>query len=84
MAYCLIMDEEKASENSKDEEAWNKYSMIFQMMEQLETSLKLLKRKKSKEEEEEQLEEYYNVCVYRILPYPPNTKQTKDFFVQRT
>jgi hypothetical protein len=84
MAQCIIIDEEETPENSKDKEAWNKYSMIFQMMEQYDNFLKRLKGKKSEEEEEEQLEEYYNVCVYRMLPYPPNTKEVKDFFVQRT
>jgi hypothetical protein len=43
---------------------------------------------KSLLDEEEDTEEYseqdYNVCVYQILPYPPNTKEPKDFFIQRT
>ena len=38
--------------------------------------------KKSKEEEEE-IQEYYNVSVYRVLPYPLNTKDEKDFFIQK-
>jgi hypothetical protein len=39
-------------------------------------------------EESEDTEEYsqedYNVCVYQILPYPPNTKDPKDSFIQKT
>jgi hypothetical protein len=42
------------------------------------------RRKKKSIDEEEEIGSYYNVCVYRVLPYPPNTKDTKDFFVQRT
>jgi hypothetical protein len=40
------------------------------------------------EDEEEDTEKYseedYNICVYQMLPYPPNTKDPKDFFIQRT
>lgn len=35
-------------------------------------------------EEEEEEEACYNIGVYTILPYPPNTKDPKDFFIQRT
>ncbi len=28
--------------------------------------------------------EQYNVCMYQVRPYPPNTKDPKDFFIQRT
>ncbi len=35
-------------------------------------------------EEEEEEQACYNVAVYTILPYPPNTKDPKDFFIQRT
>ncbi len=35
-------------------------------------------------EKEEEEEACYNVAVYAILPYPPNTKDPKDFFIQRT
>jgi len=83
MARCLMMDEEEPSENCEEEREQNGYFRIFQLMEQFDAILKLLKGKKS-EEEEEELVEYYNVGVYRILPYPPNTKETKDFFIQKT
>lgn len=36
------------------------------------------------EEEEDELGEAYNVYVYKVLPYPPNTKEVNDFFVQKT
>jgi hypothetical protein len=35
-------------------------------------------------ESEEDAAEDYNVSVYKILPYPPNTKNVKDSFIQRT
>ena len=33
---------------------------------------------------EEDTTEDYNVAVYKILPYPPNTKDVTDSFIQRT
>lgn len=33
--------------------------------------------------EDDETEENYNVSVHRMLPYPPNTKDVKDFFIQR-
>ncbi len=35
-------------------------------------------------EELEQIEEYYNITIYQVHSYPPNTKEAKDFFIQRT
>jgi hypothetical protein len=32
---------------------------------------------------EKQSQQDYNVAVYRILPYPPFTKDMKDFFIQK-
>jgi len=42
---------------------------------------KRLKKKKMNLEEEM---EYYNIDVYKMLPYPPHTKELKDFFILRT
>lgn len=36
------------------------------------------------EDVEEEDEESYNVSVYKVLPYPPNTKDVNESFVQRT
>ncbi len=44
----------------------------------------VLMQKEEEEDTEEYSEEDYNVCVYQILPYPPNTKDHKEFFIQRT
>jgi len=77
-----MMDAEESSENSDEEKEGKEYFMIFKAMERLGDPLNFLKRKKRKDEEEE-IQEYYNVCVYRVLPYPPHTKDEKDFFVQR-
>jgi hypothetical protein len=35
-------------------------------------------------EELEEIEECYNVSIYQVPQYPPNTKEAKDFFIQRT
>jgi len=32
---------------------------------------------------EEQKKQDYNVAVYRVLPYPPGTKDVKDFFIDK-
>ncbi len=47
-------------------------------------TMKLLYGKSLFDEDEEEEEEDYNVSVYQVLPYPPNTKDPKDFFIQRT
>ncbi|PNX48787.1 MAG: hypothetical protein BV459_01580 [Thermoplasmata archaeon M11B2D] len=36
------------------------------------------------EDVEDEDEESYNVSVYKVLPYPPNTKDVNESFVQRT
>jgi hypothetical protein len=82
MENCVIMDPEEPSENSDQEKEEKEYFRIFKAMERLGDPLNFWKRKKSKDQEEE-IQEYYNVSVYRILPYPPNTKDEKDFFVQK-
>jgi hypothetical protein len=38
---------------------------------------------KTEGNDDDETEENYNVSVYRMLPYPPNTKDVKDFFIQR-
>jgi hypothetical protein len=53
----------------------------------LSKTMKLFRPKLFLDEEEdteEYSEENYNICVYQILPYPPNTKDPKDFFIQKT
>ncbi len=82
MEDLLTMDAEEPSENSEEEKGREDYFRIFKIMEHYKDLFGLIKRKKSKEEEEE-IQEYYNVSVYRVLPYPPNTKDEKDFFIQK-
>ncbi|MBN1860005.1 MAG: hypothetical protein JW840_00935 [Candidatus Thermoplasmatota archaeon] len=41
-------------------------------------------RKKKKKSDADVEESYYNISVYKILPYPPNTKDPKEFFIQKT
>jgi hypothetical protein len=48
---------------------------------QLWERLKLRRRKKKKAENEEEVAEQYNVSVYQVLPYPPHTRNVKDFFI---
>ena len=47
---------------------------------------KLIKsyKKKKRIEDEEEIGSYYNVCIYRVMPYPPGTKDVNDSYVQRT
>jgi hypothetical protein len=40
--------------------------------------------KKLIEDLEAEEKETYNVCLYEVRPYPPGTKNFKDFFIQRT
>lgn len=35
-------------------------------------------------DEEEEQQDDYNVGVYKILPYPPHTKDPNEFFIERT
>jgi len=77
-----MIDEEESSENIDEEKEWKNLSSILKIMEIFDDEMGLVKRKKRKDQEEE-IQEYYNVSVYRVLPYPPNTKDEKDFFVQR-
>jgi hypothetical protein len=83
MEDWLMMDTEESSDNSDEEKEGKEYFMIFKAMERLGDPLNFLKRKKKKDEEQE-VEQYYNVSVYRMLPYPPHTKDEKDFFIQKT
>lgn len=78
----MMMDTEESSENNDEKKECKDYFMIFKIMEHHADLIQLMKRKKIIDQEEE-MEEYYNVSVYRVLPYPPNTKDVKDFFVQR-
>jgi hypothetical protein len=39
--------------------------------------------KKLIEDLETEEQENYNICLYQIAPYPPNTKELKDFYLQR-
>ena len=82
MEYWLMSAAEEPSENSYEEKEGREYFMIFKAMERLDDLFTRAMRKKKKDQEEE-IQEYYNVSVYRMLPYPPNTKDVKDFFVQR-
>ena len=77
MGTATKMIMEKADE--REVEAF--YKRLMKMMKSFTPKLLL-------EEEEEDTEEYseedYNICVYQVLPYPPNTKDVKDSFIQRT
>jgi hypothetical protein len=77
MGTATKMIMEKADE--REVEAF--YKRLMKMMKSFTPKLFL-------EEEEEDTEEYseedYNICVYQMLPYPPNTKDVKDSFIQRT
>jgi len=82
MEDWLMIDSEEQSENSDEEKEGKEYFLIFKAMERLDDLLSRMMKKKRNDQEEE-IQEYYNVSVYRVLPYPPNTKDEKDFFVQK-
>ena len=82
MEDSMMIDAEESPENSDEEKEGTEYFTIFKAMEHHTGLMGLMKRIKIIDQEEE-IEEYYNVYVYQVLPYPPNTKDAKDFFVQR-
>jgi len=77
----FVLGKEKREEGKTKEE---KYRASDEFFKNLERTLLFLSGGKIIEDTEEEEEESYNVSVYRVLPYPPNTKDAKDFFVQRT
>ena len=74
--------EEEIGETFFDENESEDDSLLVNMMRLFGEQLKWRKKKKTIDQEEE-IGYYYNVSVYQVLPYPPNTKEVKDFFVQR-
>jgi hypothetical protein len=49
---------------------------VIDSMDRLAGGKHILQRKEGKNP--------YNVFLYRVLPYPPHTKEEKDFFIQRS
>jgi hypothetical protein len=82
MEDLLTIPAEEQSDLGYKEKKGEEYFRVFKMMEHFDGLIKIMMRKKITDEEEE-IEEQYNVGVYRELPYPPNTKDKKDFFVQK-
>lgn len=77
------MEKETKKNKKKAEE-----KRIETTLDKLHLMMKLYTSNVLMENDQEDTEGYsevdYNVCVYHILPYPPNTKDPKDFFIQRT
>jgi hypothetical protein len=71
----MVRKKEKDEADKKENEPY--FKTFFK-------TFKFLYRIKNLDEEEEDTDENYNVSVYQILPYPPNTKDVKDSFIQRT
>jgi len=67
----------KEKDEADKTECYPHLERMFKMMQ-------FLSRTNLIDEDEEYTEEDYNVSVYQVLPYPPNTKDVKDFFIQRT
>ena len=78
------MDEEEEVVTFFDKNRGENESLLANCIRLLDEQIKWLKKKKKNINEEEEIQSSYNVSVYRVLPYPPNTKDTKDFFVQRS
>jgi AAA15 family ATPase/GTPase len=81
MNIWSMMDEKEIWKNFLDDGESEDDVFFLQRKESFILSSKLRKKKKNIDEE---IGYYYNVSTYRILPYPPNTKDIKDFFIQRT
>ncbi len=74
----VTKNKKKKDEEKKTDASLDKLRLLMKLF----TSNVLMQ--KDDEETEEYSEEDYNVCVYQILPYPPHTKDHKEFFIQRT
>lgn len=72
--------EERDAMNKNEKERGDKVEIIPK---QLRNYFKLLFSLAGMEEDEEEQNDY-NVSVYKILPYPPNTKDPREFFIDRT
>ncbi|MCX6664038.1 MAG: hypothetical protein NTZ75_07305 [Euryarchaeota archaeon] len=81
MEDWLLMSEEDVWEHFFYENESEDDSLLANFMRLFREQSKW--RKKKSIDEEEEIKSYYNVSVYRVLPYPPHTKDEKDFFVQR-
>lgn len=81
MGDRLLRDEEEDWVTFFDEYESDDDSLLINFVRLFDEHPSLWKKKKMDEDE---IESYYNVSVYRVLPYPPNTKDVKDFFAQRT
>ncbi len=59
---------------------------VKDFLNRLQSTMKLLYPRMllDDDEDKEYNEEDYNVSIYQILPYPPNTKDPRDSFIQRT
>jgi hypothetical protein len=82
MDEWLMMNEEELWRTFFEEDASEEDSLMVHFMKLFCKEIKWRKKKKSIDQEEE-MGYYYNVSVYRVLPYPPNSKDVQDFFVQR-
>jgi len=84
MGDRLLTDEEEVIQTFFDEGEREDDSLLANCIRLFGEQIKWLKKKKKSIDEEEEIQSHYNVSVYQVLPYPPNTKDAKDFFVQRT
>jgi hypothetical protein len=83
MGDRLLMDEEEEWVSFFDEHESDDDSLFTNFIRLFDEHASLWKKKKKKMDDDE-IESYYNVSVYQVLPYPPNTKDSKDFFIQKT
>jgi hypothetical protein len=71
-AWTMMLTETKGDIHACSTDSWE----VIDSMDRLAGGKHILQRKEGKNP--------YNVFLYRVLPYPPHTKEVNDFFIQRS
>ena len=82
MDDCWMIDLEEGWEIIFKKDEPEEDSLLLKYLRVFDYQIKLRKKKKSNEQKDE-IESYYNVSIYRVLPYPPNSKDVKDSFIHK-
>jgi len=77
MKDWLLMSEEEVWERFFYENESEDDSLLANFMRLFREQPKWRKKKKKSIDEEEEIKSYYNVSVYRVLPYPPIRRMKK-------
>jgi HJR/Mrr/RecB family endonuclease len=77
----LTLDQEEPVETFFMENESGDDSLLVHFLKLFDKRRKQKKKKSSDQEEE--LKSHYNVYIYRVLRYPPTSKDVQDFIIQR-